>query len=324
VSRLETIVRSQPHDVILAGTDASLLAISSRRERLSPYVALGLPSHEAVKRAFDRSQIADAAAKVGLTTPEWRACDGAPQALEAAEQFGWPVLVKPMHTVLELSGSAHRWASVIAEDTDTVQRAAHSFGSCVVQRRVGGSLLSFGGVATGEGLIGSVVSRYIRTWPVKGGNVSFSETIHPPARLTDRVEAMVAELEWRGLFELELIDRRGEFCPIDFNPRAYGSLSLAVSAGAPLPALWCGWLLGEPLQTTRPRVGARYRWEDADLRYFGHCLANRKLSSALRVITPRRDVTHAYFRLTDPVPAAARAIQLMTLTRRRLRERPIR
>jgi predicted ATP-grasp superfamily ATP-dependent carboligase len=321
ISRLEGIVRSQPHDVMLAGTDASLLAISSRRDRLSQHVELGLPSHEDIQRAFDRRQIAHAATKAGLTTPEWRGCEGVPEAVEAAEYFGCPVLVKPMHTVLELDGAARRWASVIAEDTEAVRKAARSFGRCVVQRRVSGSVLSFGGVATAEGLMASVVSRYVRTWPVKGGNVSFSETIDPPAQLAHRVEALVAELKWRGVFELELIAYDGEFYSIDFNPRAYGSLSLAVSAGAPLPALWCAWLLGGRLEPLGGRVGARYRWEDADLRHFAHCVANRELRSALTVITPRREVTHAYFRLNDPIPAFARAIQLVTLTRRRLQDR---
>ncbi len=49
-----------------------------------------------------------------------------------------------------------------------------------------------------RGLLGLVVSRYVRTWPVVAGDVSFSTTVSPPAGLLDRVQDMMARLGWTG------------------------------------------------------------------------------------------------------------------------------
>lgn len=314
IDRLEEIVRDGRCDGLLAGTDASLLAVSRHRERLEPYVRLRLPPHEVVERALDKQQVAHHAAEVGLAAPEARVCRSAEEAAAAAAAFGYPVLVKPVRTVDLLNGAAQRWASVIARGAADVETAARSFEICIVQERVKGPVISFGGVATGRRVLAWAVSRYARTWPADGGNVSFSESIVPPAGLAAKVQALVERLEWSGLFELELIERGdGRLCAIDFNPRAYGSMALAVAAGVPLPALWCEWLLNGRPREAHARPGVRYRWEDADLRNFGWCLLAGRARDALAVARPRRRVAHAYFQLRDPVPAAARAVQIMRL-----------
>lgn len=314
IDRLAEIVRDGRCDALLAGTDASLLAVSRHRERLEPYVRLGLPPHEVVERVLDKQHVAHQAAQVGLAAPEGRVCQNAEQALAAASAFGYPLLVKPVHTAELVNGAAQRWASVIAMEPAGVQAAARRFGACIVQERVEGTVISFGGVATGERVRASAVSRYTRTWPAEGGNVSFSETIEPPAGLAANVQALIDRLQWSGLFELELIERDdGRLYAIDFNPRAYGSMTLAVAAGVPLPALWCEWLLGGRAREAHAKPGVRYRWEDADLRYLGWCLVGGRAREAVATARPRRHVAHAYFQLRDPAPAVARAVQIMRL-----------
>jgi predicted ATP-grasp superfamily ATP-dependent carboligase len=155
--------------------------------------------------------------------------------------------------------------------------------------------------------------------------VCFSETIPRPPGLVERVEALTTELGWEGMFELELMEHpNGSFGAIDFNPRAYGSLALAVAAGVPLPALWCSWVLGERVEPMQARPGVRYRWEDADLRYLRWQLWARDLDRALRVMRPHRGVVHAYFRFSDPAPSLARMIELARIAASRRRGRTLR
>ena len=129
----------------------------------------------------------------------------------------------------------------------------------------------------------------------------------------------MGDIGWQGIFELELIRTAPErFVPIDLNPRPYGSLALAASAGVALPALWCGWLLDRDPRPPAPesapvraRPGYRYRWEDADLRNVASCLRRGRLGAALRAARPRRRVTHAYFRLRDPLPLLVRGLDIV-------------
>jgi len=314
VHRLEALVRRERHEVLIPGTDVSLHAISCHRERLERYVRLGLPSHDAVLRALDKECLAEHADAVGLDPPEERSCEDIGQARQAADEFGYPVLVKPARTVVQQEGGSVRYASRLAHDEAELLSLQQDLGRCLVQRRCPGAVVSFAGLATDAGLAAAVVSRYRRTWPPAAGNVCFSETISAPKILRDQVQALIRAIGWRGLFELELIERgNGRFTAIDLNPRAYGSLALALAAGVPLPALWCEWLLGATPAAPDAHVGIGYRWEDADLWHLLWHLNNGDPRSALAVARPRRRVTHAYFRLRDPAPALARGLELARL-----------
>jgi predicted ATP-grasp superfamily ATP-dependent carboligase len=132
----------------------------------------------------------------------------------------------------------------------------------------------------------------------------------PPA-LEDMVERLLAVIGWEGIFELELIQSGPRhFVPIDFNPRPYGSMALATAAGVPLATIWCDWLLGRRPQPARARPGCRYRWEDGDLRHLAWQLRRRHYGAAVASLRPHRDVTHAHFKLTDPLPLLASGLYL--------------
>jgi len=166
-------------------------------------------------------------------------------------------------------------------------------------------------VRTGDGIVAFVVARYLRTFPPEAGNVAFAETVVPPDGLRDRVDALMGELGWEGIFELELMrGDDGRFHAIDVNPRLYGSLALATRAGAPLAVILCDWILGRPTAPVTARAGVRYRWEDADLRHALAQLRQGRVRAAASALAPRRDVAHAHFRLSDPGPLAARFVSL--------------
>ncbi|MHB8658205.1 MAG: GNAT family N-acetyltransferase [Solirubrobacteraceae bacterium] len=329
LSALADIAARDPHDLLLAGTDASLLALSRHRDRLEPHVKLALPSEPAVELALDKQALGEAARAVGLDPPPSVVCHDLQAAVSAADRFGYPLLVKPISTVVEQGGQALRCASALIGDPVALERSLTTFGEGIVQQHAAGGVISVGGVMAGGGLLGYAVSRYLRTWPPRAGNASYSETIEPPAGLLERTQELVRRLGWAGVFELELIQRHdGSLAAIDFNPRVYGSLALAVSAGAPLPAVWCVTALGGIASPCCARVGHRYRWEDADLRALlsesrsrGWRMSGRRLSASLRgppnsLGSPQ--VAHAYFARKDPGPAVARVIELLERSKRRL------
>ncbi len=317
VAAVEAIVREREHDVLLPGTDDALLVLSRYRDRLRPHVTVGLPDHRLVERALDKACLIREAAQVGLDAPDARVCATGLEARAAAASLGYPVVVKPLHTVLSSGDATRRLASRLAWTPETVEAHARTAGTCIVQRRLRGPVISFGGAMSREGLLGAAASRYLRTWPPDAGNVSFSETFVPPPALVQQVEALVAGLGWVGMFELELIDVDGAASAIDFNPRPYGSLALAVAAGAPLPALWCDWLMHRSPRTVFARPGVRYRWEDADLRHMASEARRGNVRAALAAGAPHRHVAHAYFQLRDPGPAVARGVELTRVTRAR-------
>ncbi|MFY9579544.1 MAG: hypothetical protein WAQ33_09485 [Gaiellaceae bacterium] len=309
--RLESVLADGRFSVLLPGGDPALLAILGARRRLEALVKLGLPSDEAVRRSLSKTALIEAAAAADLPAPRSIVCESLSDAESALAEIGLPLLVKPAQSVISLAGRLNQATATFVDGLASLPAAvAHCGLPCTLQRfEANRPVFSCGGVLAGKRMLGFAFSRYHRTWRPLVGKAAYSETLVPPAGLESKVCVLVTELGWEGIFELELVGDGAEtFSAIDFNPRSYGSMSLAVRAGANLPSIWCDWLLGHDPVPVRARPEYRYRFEEADLRYLGWQLGRGRVRAAASVLRPHRRTAHAFFQLNDPGPAAAETI----------------
>jgi predicted ATP-grasp superfamily ATP-dependent carboligase len=321
---LEQLLSGHSHDVLVPGSDAALLAISESRDRFEPYVRVGFPPHGAVEQSVDKRLLPSAARAVGLDAPATVCCESPAEGVTAALSIGFPVVVKPARSVVHSNGALRVRGASVANDVESLQTAVARVGAPFLVQRLehGGTTSSFAGVIAERGLLAWVFSSYRRTWPPDAGAASFSETVFASADLVERVEAMVSSLGWQGIFEVEfLLLPTGRLEAIDFNPRVYGSLALALAADVNMPAIWCDWLLERRARVACARPGVAYRREDTELRGVAAALRRRSLRTAVEIARPQRSVAHAYFKLDDPLPLAARAIALARTWARRRVER---
>jgi predicted ATP-grasp superfamily ATP-dependent carboligase len=325
VEDLRRIVAADGHGALLIGTDQSLFAVSRHREQLEPLVALGLPPPDAVDRSLSNLALTEAGRSAGVPSPEIAICADRSEALEAARRFGYPVVVKPSQAVFELDGSLRKPRTLLIEDESSLSGLPDDYGSpFLLQRFESGEVFSVGGVFASGRLVAHAASRYWRTWPPHAGNVAFSETVALPGQLERAIPQFVGEMGWEGIFELELIYRPDSgFRAIDFNPRVYGSLALAASAGAPLAVSWCDRLLERERPTGNARPRYRYREEEGELKNLLWRLRRRRFGDALAMLRPRARTTHAHLRTTDPLPLLALAVsRSLRMARRKRVEGP--
>lgn len=319
VESLEAILRRGSFDAVVPGSEASLLPISAGRASIEPLVRLGLPAHEEVLRALDKVLLHELAVEARLAPPPSVVCSSTDEAVDAARELGFPVVVKPARSFLAVGTSLRQENARVVQDRRGLEAAAASLGTpLTVQEFVSPEgLVSYAGVRSGDALLGLTVARYSRTFPVPMGSAAMAVTIQPPDKLTERVADLLGRIGWEGLFELELLDLgSGRYGAIDLNPRPFGWMSLPIAAGANLPAIWCDRLLERASVPTGPaRVGVRYRWEDADLRHLLWQLRRGRLRRAAAVLRPYRRVVHAHFRLDDPGPLLARLLYMAQKSR---------
>jgi predicted ATP-grasp superfamily ATP-dependent carboligase len=324
IEGIRRVVSARSYGALIPGSDASLNILSRERDRIEAHVPMGLPLRRAVAASLSKLALAGAAAGAGLAAPESAICATTDEALEAARRMGFPILLKPISSLVDVAGVPMRVGSVRVDDPDRLAALAPTYGSpCLIERTEQGSIVSYAGVLADGRLLGTAVSRYLRTWYPDAGNVCCSESIEVDPALTERVMRLLEALEWQGIFELELIERPdGSYAALDLNPRLYGSVALAIAAGADLPAIWSRWLLGECPSPVTARPGLRYRWEDADLRHALSAAREGQLGKAAAILMPRRGTTHPYFVRADPGPFVARTIELMRLLPKRARPSP--
>jgi predicted ATP-grasp superfamily ATP-dependent carboligase len=312
VRGLVGLLERDRYAVLLPGGDPALRTISRHRSVLEPNVVLGMPSHAVVERSIDKVELIGASTQAGIACPPTMICSDLAEACAAATALGFPVVVKPRQTVFDIDGTTRQQSSRVVWHEEQLVRLVPSLGDrCLVQQRKQGPIYSCSGVRAGGRLLAFATSRYSRTYPVHGGPVAFARSVEVRPDLRQRVEAMLSLLGWQGIFEVELIlGADGAFSVIDMNPRVFGSLSLVTTAGAPLPAIWCDWLLGRDPAPVLARAGVRYRWEDADARHLLWQLRRGRARAALAVARPHRHVVHAHFGLRDPAPLLARLLYM--------------
>jgi predicted ATP-grasp superfamily ATP-dependent carboligase len=312
VDGLEDVLHRGDYAVLIAGSDAALLAISEHRRRFEHMTRLGLPAHEVVRRSVDKLLLHKLAGDAGLPPPASLACTDPAEASAAADELGFPVAVKPAQSFLPSGDGLRQQRIALVDDQAALMRVVPEFGTPFIVQRYEhtGSLFSCTGVVADGRLLGLTTSRVRRMWPPLGGMHTFSETVTPPRGLSARVHALLDGLEWQGIFQLQMLELDGRLAVIDLNPRVFASVTLDARAGANLPALWCDWLLGRKPYPVRARPGLKFRWEEGEICHLFWQLRRGNFRAAAAVLRPHRRVVHAWFRVSDPGPLVARALFL--------------
>lgn len=251
------------------------------------FVALGRPEALLVDKAGLAARCAPIA---GLETPPSSVCDDPAAIAEAADRFGFPIVIKPVVSVYP--------ACVVASASELPD---HVDGSVIVQPFLEGALEAVSGVMSGGRLVAVVHQRALRTWPISSGPSCAAVTVDRDPERDSALAALL--LDHEGVFQAQFLD--GYL--IDLNPRVYGSLSLAVAAGVNLAAI----SIDPPRTDTELQVGrsgVHYRWVEGDTRYWMHQIRAHDTSvvELLNGVRPRRGSAHSVMSLSDPAPQWAR------------------
>jgi predicted ATP-grasp superfamily ATP-dependent carboligase len=288
---------------VLPSTETHLLALAGREANFAG-AALGIPARERVEWATDKALLFEFAADAGLQRPP--TAKVARGDNETLRMFGFPAIIKPLRSRIrnpDGTVSAHPAHYVSSEQAAEEALETLPGAKGLVQPYIPGQLTSVAGVSWDGELVCALHQASARIWPVPAGISAYAETIPPDDELERGVGSLLRAIGWSGLFQAQFIrDPHGEHYLIDFNPRIYGSLALAVAAGLNLPGIWVDLLLGKQPDIHGYRVGTRFRNEEKDVRALARMLVGGERRRALRGFVPRRGTTHAIFSLRDPMP----------------------
>lgn len=291
--------------VVVPVTERSLVPLSklyhaADRDRIAMAPAAAL------QQVLDKDLTMALAARLGVPVPRSIEVASLADARQASAQLGWPVVVKPARSVGVAGGKRVQLSVAYAFDAtglDAAVRHALRFGGVLLQEYFRGSGVGVELIADKGTIQHAFQHRRLHEVPLTGGGSSLriSEAVHPALLSASR--QLMQALGWHGvaMVEFKLDPASGDFRLIEINGRFWGSLPLAVAAGADFPA-WLFELMttGQVGDHPPPRAGVVCRHLARDVDWLEHVLrraappalvtlptGRQVLKDALLVFSPR-------------------------------------
>lgn len=297
-------------DVVLPATEGSLRALTGRDHLFACRVGVGTSS--ALDRATDKVWFQEQAAEAGLEVVE--TVELGPDSPNADwDRVALPAVVKPPRSLVAHSDGAFS-VPPVRRVADRAQLTALVGGRgaprWLVQPWIDGTLAAVCGVAWEGEIVCATHQVSPRVWPPGIGVTCLGVTVPRDDALEVAVARLVSAIGWSGVFQVQFLRCDDRVLAIDFNPRVYGSIGLAIAAGQSLPAIWARLVTGERPAPAPYRCGVRYRAEEDDFRVL--LAARRSLGwrRVLREALPHRHTTHAVFSARDRRPSVVTLAKL--------------
>ena len=293
IESVEQVVRSHGYETVLPGYETAVVALSAARERLSFPFGYGL--HEGILAAIDKWRLVSLAQAAGLEVPRT-----VPASADRLAELDGPVVIKPA------SPRDVRLAAAVFTDRTAALAQADMImargGHPIAQEMLDGRLDAVSLVAGPGGIVSIAQQVAEQSWPRPVGVTARGRTVPVDPGLRAAIERLLDALSWQGLAQLQfLVAADGKPRLIDFNPRFYGSLALAVKAGANHPDTWARLTTGRPVTPSEGRPGARYQWFSRDLR--ASLDGSDSLRETVRCLAICPIATHTLLSRRDPMLA---------------------
>jgi predicted ATP-grasp superfamily ATP-dependent carboligase len=283
VDTLHRAARDLRVDLVIPVTDEVILPLVRARERFADVALLAIPDEPARAAAADKLETIELAARLGIPVPRTTPVEDPAEAASAAQELGWPVVVKPRLSRLYRNGSVSAFHVAYAPDArGLATELGRLNGSPVLLQEyrrgtgLGVELLTHRGR-----LLAAFQHRRMHEVPISGGASAFRESVPLDPVLLEHSMQLLRELDWTGLAMVEFRVDDGEATLMEVNGRIWGSLPLAVKSGIDFPARLADLYLDGPPGSdepaaTRYAVGVRSRNLELEVAWIGSVLRRRR------------------------------------------------
>ena len=225
---LAVIDREQPEGVVTQFGGQTPLRLA-RWIEAAGYRIMGTP-HAAIDLAEDRQRFGALAGELGVRCPPWAIVDGADEALAAATEIGYPVLVRPSYV---LGGRAMR---VCYDDVQLREAMGAVSGSVLVDRFVENAIeIDVDALCDGEEVYVAAVMQHVEEAGVHSGDSACvlpaqSLTLANALEVEHVVKRLGPALGVVGLLNVQLAIADATVYVLEANPRASRTVPFASKA----------------------------------------------------------------------------------------------
>ncbi|BDI60849.1 ATP-grasp domain-containing protein [Qipengyuania nanhaisediminis] len=235
---LRALCRERGYDLIFATNDSNLDMLATSENAL-PHARLAIANREALAAFADKASTRVLAREYGVPTADGIEAAAWSDPAPLCESRGFPLVIKPARPFLAGSGEAKRMAR-IARDQRALQRALADFAGrdIVIEEFFEGDGVGLSVLADRGDILAAWQHRRLAQ-ASETGRSSRRVGEPPDAALLQDVRKLASATVLTGpaMFEFRHDRPSGRHVLIEVNPRYWGSLALALAAGADFP-LW--------------------------------------------------------------------------------------
>lgn len=258
-SALITLMQRESYDLIIPGNDWWVTAVQECRRELEPFGRLYILSDTAFDVFFDKLKTSELARSLGIPVPREAIIRRPEDASGCLSTFRMPVILKPPMSYNAADPTANHKVrkaytprELSCQVKDMLQLGPVAVQEFFVGEGVGIELL----LREGEPLLAFQHDRLHE--PMHGGGSSYRKSVAVSPHLLDAALALLCSVRYTGLAMVEFrVNRQtGTWVLLEVNARLWGSLPLAVAAGADFPLA-----LYQLLVEGRSRIQQQYQEE---------------------------------------------------------------
>ena len=240
LSHLEWMMRDRAFDHVLPLTESALFRLWDARPAWNDHIHPIVDEWQC-RLLRDKHLLIEHMASRGIPVPRQRRLDPALGAAAIERELGLPVVVK---AAAGAGGSHVHIAKTPAQLRRAMHRACAAGGDWAVQELVPGPTCLFGGVFHRGRPLRIYAAEKLEQHPPRTGPAIRLRSDGDPALIALGCRVF-SELGWTGFASADFIRRRrGSYALLEVNPRPWGSIAAAQSAGVDLFAPFAELLAG--------------------------------------------------------------------------------
>lgn len=240
-SALARLIADHGFAKVVPTSDSGLFMLRHHAEALGRD-RIGIANEAALEIFSDKANTRALAERHGIAVAHGRLLGSGEKADDLAEALGLPLVLKPRASYA-LGDIATKRSARVVRDLAELDRQLRSgaWDGCVAESFFPGVGVGLSVLASEGRILFAYQHRRLQESSETGASTRrVSEPADPALLAAARALAAAAGLDGVAMFEFRLDRRSGRHVLLEVNPRFWGSLPLAVAAGADFPALWWG------------------------------------------------------------------------------------
>ncbi len=220
-------------DFILPVTDATILPANALREQLRGQVIR--PPAEVLPWAFSKDRTVVLAEQVGVPVPVGRTVHRLKDAQPCRD---FPLYLKPVASKVWLGEQGCSLNACMVQSRKELEEELERmlpYGPVLVQEYFAGYGVGIEVLCDQGQIVMAFAHRREHEFPLTGGRSTYRVSIPMPEPLLEASRRLLKAAGWHGVAMVEFKQRGDEFRLMEINGRFWGSLPLAIAAGADFP-----------------------------------------------------------------------------------------